>query len=258
MSQLLVSVVSNERVLPSTYALTLDVGAAARDAVPGQVLLLRCGRSTDPFLRRPMGVGKTEGDTIEIMVQRAGAGSEWLIRLRPGDEIDCVGPVGRGFTLDASTQNLLLLGRGYGIGPLLGVAEKAVAQQKSVTLAVQAATADEVLPPRLLHPLIDYLVATDDGSVGYHGSIMDRVGELLPWADGICGSGPLLLMSGLASAIAARIPKKRAQIMIERRIACTSGVCFSCVVDTRRGLRRTCVDGPVFDSAAILWTERAA
>src|SRR5437763_13156413 len=101
-------VVDNEQIMPATHVLTLQNARAAHAASPGQFLHIRCGDDYAPLVRRPMSIYRTEGDTIQLMIRNVGEGSSWLVKAEPGDELDCLGPLGHGFRLDPRDANLLM------------------------------------------------------------------------------------------------------------------------------------------------------
>lgn len=249
-------VLSNEEIMPHTHVLTLAVGPVARSATPGRFLHIRCGEGT--LLRRPMSIFRSEGDTVELMVRNIGRGSGWLTRRQPGDLLDCLGPLGRGFQLGSGARNVLMVGGGYGVAPLVGLAERAVAQGRSVTLAVGASTSAYVFPPRLLPDAVEYLVATEDGSVGHAGLVTDLVPPQLDWADAVYACGPVPMMRELANIMRSQAPGTPGQIAMEERMGCGVGVCLGCVVETTKGPRRTCTEGPVFDIHEVLWRDEPA
>lgn len=258
MSRILAMVVGNKEIMPATHVVRLRVGPIGGQASPGQFLHIRCGDGHDPLLRRPMSVYRTEGDVIEILVRTMGKGSAWLNDRRIGDELDCLGPQGRGFRLDPMARHLLFVGGGHGVAPLIGLAEQALAKGSSVTLAVGASTASLVFPAGLLPAQVEYLVATDDGSAGYRGMVTDLVEDWLGWADAIYGYGQTPTVEALADKMQRRVPRKPGQVALEERMACSTGACLSCMVEMRRGQLRACVDGPVFDIYQVAWDQRTA
>ena len=251
------SVVDNETIMPATNVLSLRAPEAARAAAPGQFLHIHCGESTAPLLRRPMSVYRTERDVIQLMIRDVGEGSHWLVRRASGDELDCLGPLGHGFRLLPNARNLLMVGGGYGVAPLVGLAERALKRGANVVLAVGAATRTQIFPTDLLPPEIEYLAATDDGSAGHHGYVTDLVPERIAWADAVYACGPLAMMETLARILREQAPNKPGQIAMEERMGCAMGVCLGCVVETTRGPLRVCTEGPVFDARQILWRAEA-
>jgi dihydroorotate dehydrogenase electron transfer subunit len=205
-----------------------------------------------------MSIYRTEGPQMQLMVRSVGPGSAWLVQREPGDELDCLGPQGHGFRLDPHKRNLLLVGGGYGVAPLVGLAERALARGTSVVLAVGAATAAHVFPARLLPAEVEYLVATDDGSAGHHGLVTELVPDRLAWAEMVYACGPVPMMAALAEILRQRAPSKPARIAMEERMGCAMGVCLGCVVETHKGPQRVCTEGPVFDIRQIIWRTPAA
>jgi dihydroorotate dehydrogenase electron transfer subunit len=249
------TVADNETIMPATNVLSLQAPEAARSAAPGQFLHIHCGESTAPLLRRPMSVYRTERDVIQLMIRDVGEGSAWLVRRKPGDELDCLGPLGNGFRLLPRMRNLLMVGGGYGVAPLVGLAERGLARGASVTLAVGAATSAHVFPTDRLPAEVEYLVATDDGSAGHAGYVTDLVPDRLAWADAVYACGPLAMMAALARIIRVAAPDKPTQVAMEERMGCAMGVCLGCVIETTRGPLRVCTEGPVFDIRGVVWRE---
>lgn len=244
--------------MPATHVLSLRAADVVPNAAPGQFLHIRCGKRRDPLLRRPMSIYRTENDLIQLMVRRVGIGSAWLVDREVGDELDCLGPQGKPFRLDPKSRNLLMVGGGYGVAPLVGLAERAIEKGKNVALAVGAATSSLIFPSRLLPPQVEYVVATDDGSAGYHGFVTDAIPDWLGWSDAVYGCGPVAMMAALADRMKGQTPRKRGQVAMEERMGCSMGVCMGCVVETNKGPLRVCTEGPVFDIYQIQWDQRAA
>ncbi|MBM2809596.1 MAG: pyrK [Chloroflexi bacterium] len=251
-------VVDNEEIMPSTHVLTLEAARAARSASPGQFLHIRCGDGLSPLIRRPMSIFRTDGTLLQVMIRNVGEGSSWIVRRQAGDMLDCLGPLGRGFRVSPQARNLLLVGGGYGVAPLVGLAERALARRANVSLAVGAAASELIFPASLIPEEVEYLVATDDGSAGYRGFVTDLIPERLVWADAVYACGPLAMMAALARIMRDLAPRKPAQVAMEERMGCAMGVCLGCCIESTRGPLRVCTEGPVFDIRQIVWREEAA
>ena len=248
-------VIDNQQIMPSTYVLSLAAGSAAHTAVPGQFLHIRCQDNDAPLLRRPMSIFRTDGDTIQLMIRDVGEGSHLLTSRQPGDELDCLGPLGHGFHLDPNASNLLMVGGGYGVAPLVGLSERAIAHGANVALAVGAASAPFIFPATMLPPEVEYLVATDDGSAGYCGVVTELVSERLGWADTIYACGPLPMMAALSRILVNAGSRKPAYVAMEEHMGCGMGVCLGCAIETRRGSLRVCTEGPVFRIQDVVWRD---
>jgi dihydroorotate dehydrogenase electron transfer subunit len=247
-----VAVVANEPIMPGTRVITLDAPRLARAATPGQFVHLRVGASWDPLLRRPMSIFQIRPTTISLMVRSVGRGSEIIARSQVGDQLDCLGPLGRGFGLAPGAARLLMVGGGYGVAPLVALAEQALPRGSEVVLLVGAATAAHVFPADRLPAAVEYYTATVDGTHGQAGVVTDLVDRFLPWADAVYGCGPTGMLESLARHCSGR-PGLPVQLAMEQQMGCAVGVCLACVVPTVDGYKRVCRDGPVFPAEALLW-----
>jgi dihydroorotate dehydrogenase electron transfer subunit len=219
---------------------------------PGQFFMLaaaeRWGGGADerPFLPRAFSVARRHEDgTLDFVLEDVGPGTERLCELGAGDDVWLLGPLGRGFAPPRQARRPILVGGGVGIAPLaiwqdvLGAAALVLLGFRD---AAHAAGAD------LLHGAT---VATDDGSVGHHGLVTDLLTAELDEDDAAvvyaCGPPPML------EAVRALCERRGvpAQLALESGMACGFGACFGCVVPTRSGYVRLCLDGPVLDAAEL-------
>ncbi len=217
--------------------------------------------AVQPLLRRPMSIFRILPDGVSLMVRAVGAGSDAIAGTPPGGMLDCLGPLGRPFTLDARSRRLVFVGGGYGVAPLIGLADRALGRGCEVILLFGAASKEVVFPASMVPPEVEYLVATIDGSAGQPGLVTDMLPPLLPWADAVYACGPIPMLEkvsrvcraaacGDAGAVGARKP---VQLAMEQHMGCAMGVCLGCVVKTRNGYRRVCRDGPVFQADDVIW-----
>jgi NAD(P)H-flavin reductase len=196
------------------------------------------GEGERPFLPRAFSYLRTDGDRLEFLWEDVGPGTRRLSELRPGEDLWLLGPLGNGFE---PAPNPLLVGGGIGIVPLAGWQDEL--GDAPVLLgfrdAHHAAAAELLRDPR---------IATDDGSLGHHGFVTEllaaELGDVTVYA---CGPPPML---ETVRAICAErdVP---AQLALEAGMACGFGACFGCVVPTRDGYVRLCVDGPVLEATAL-------
>jgi NAD(P)H-flavin reductase len=203
---------------------------------PGQFYMLTAaerwggGEDERPFLPRAFSVMRAGEGTLEFLLEDVGPGTNRLAELGPGDGLHLLGPLGNGFAPPRDGRRPVLVGGGVGIAPLV-IWHEALGGAETVLGFRDAAHAEgAVLIPGAR-------VATDDGSVGHHGLVTD----LVETGDDIeiyaCGPPPML------DAIAAL--GARAQLAMESGMACGFGACFGCVVPTKDGYVRLCLDGPV-------------
>ena len=219
---------------------------------PGQFHMLaaaeRWGGGADerPFLPRAFSVARRHDDgTLDFVLEDVGPGTERLCELGAGDEVWLLGPLGRGFRAPRQGRRPILVGGGVGIAPLaiwqdaLGAAALPLLGFRDAAHAAGAAL------------LRDARIATDDGSRGHRGLVTELLAAELG-CDAraevyACGPPPMLeAVRALCSEH--DVP---AQLAMESGMACGYGACFGCVVPTKNGYVRLCVDGPVIDASAL-------
>ena len=223
---------------------------------PGQPVLIQTGWGYDPFLRRtfyPIAIGD-EGFSIRLPLD-ADRGRAWLRLAHPGAELDCLGPVGNGFTLPSHARRILCLGQGEQAWALLPLVQNVGKQGYSVTLATEALTKRQLIPPALLPVSVEYHITTKDGSAGRKGDMRLLLPQLLSWADAIVAAADMDFYRFLARAIQDTrvvLPRGYAQVLYQMDFLCGVGACQACAVDIAGGRRRVCLRGPVFDLVDIL------
>ncbi len=202
------------------------------------------GEGERPFLPRAFSVLRARRGQLEFLVHDVGPGSHRLCELEPGDELLIVGPLGIPFAPVRERRRAVLVGGGVGIAPLAILQD----QRGADAVLLGFRDADHAAAAALLpHARI----ATDDGSAGHGGFVTDLLGEQLhgnAHAE-VLACGPPAMLEAVRQLCAEReVP---AQLALESGMACGFGACFGCVVHTRKGLIRLCVDGPVLDAARL-------
>lgn len=252
MRQLIAPVVSNAEIIPQVYLLSMEAPEIAVVAHPGQFVMVRCGGSHDPLLRRPLSIHRVTGaGQVFLLFSVVGRGTRWLSRCRSGDRLDVLGPLGNGFSIRPTTRNILLVAGGIGIAPLAFLAEDAFNAGYRVTLLMGAASAPCLHPRGLLPPYGRLAITTEDGSEGTRGMVTDAIDELLEQIDQVFACGPVSMYRSMVAE--ERLMRTPVQISLETMIGCGLGACYGCVVGTRTGPRQVCHDGPVFELAEIIW-----
>jgi dihydroorotate dehydrogenase electron transfer subunit len=192
---------------------------------------------------------------IWFSVWEDGKGTKWLSQRSIGDMIELLGPLGNGYSLQPTSQKLLLLAGGVGIAPLYFLIQEAQKKQCSVVLLHGASTANHIYPKDM--PCgIESNILTEDGSRGQKGMVTNFLVEHVDWADQIFACGPMPMYRDMASERRQlKLTGKSVQVSLETRMGCGRGVCYSCTVKTKNGLKQVCRDGPVFELDDILWDE---
>jgi dihydroorotate dehydrogenase electron transfer subunit len=263
-------VIENVRVARATYRIRLHAPEIARAVRPGQFLMLRLPSTTDPLLGRPYALYDTVIDAqgqpvaLDVVYLVVGKQTGRLAAMRPGENLGVWGPLGNGFPEPEGLAHVGLVAGGIGQTPflayvcaLLGV--RSYGGRPARRMAARVSLFYGVRSADLAAGVEDFRsagaevrLATDDGSLGFHGFVTQLV-EQHERPQHLIGCGPMPMMQALAAL--ARRWRVPCHLSLETPMACGVGICFSCVtrVRTAEGLdyRRVCVDGPVFDAAAL-------
>lgn len=248
MEQVLATIISNSEVMPGVYLIWLESPPIASTAQPGQFVMVRCGEDAEHPLRRPLSIHRLDNNKLAFLFTVIGEGTHWLAQCQAGNNIDLLGPLGNGYSIQLSSRNLLLVAGGIGIAPLCFLAQEALEQGCSVTLLHGARIRGHLCPEHLLPPGLEFSFFTEDGSAGRKGMITDFLSDFADRADQIFACGPMPMYRDMVlRKQELRLKEKPVQISLEVRMGCGLGVCYGCTVRTKNGLKQVCQDGPIFD-----------
>jgi len=239
-----------------------------------------------PMLRRPFSLaGRREGEdgrtVVEIIYRVIGSGTRSLAKVERGERVSVLGPLGNAFRIDADRDVAVMVAGGVGIPPMIYLAEAlgAASRRGTAFCGVQSAN---LLPLTLKEGVeagvvpapsactmefagsgIDTVIATDDGTLGFHGFISEAFAE---WVEQhadlwermvVYCCGPEELMRTVGELCTTRdIP---CQLALERHMACGMGTCQSCIVKVRDATSQgwsyklCCTDGPIFEVSQVIW-----
>ena len=257
-------VILNREVKPGYYLLRLVSPEIARKALPGQFALLRCSTKdlTDPLLRRPLSfhnVTKEQGE-ISFLYQVKGKGTKELTRFVPGDTVDTMGPLGKGFQLEPTKGPIAIIAGGVGVAPLVYLACMAHDKGNTVYTFLGARSTESLLAdPDLVRASTRFFAATDDGTEGFCGNIIELLHKetnhlATCTAAYICGPEPVM---AAAVSLCAKVGIP-CQVSLESTMACGVGACLGCTCRTTgsHNYSRVCTEGPVFDGREVILDEK--
>lgn len=252
-----VQIVSNERDTDLYFRLVARAPEIAPRVQPGQFVHVRILPLKEALLRRPFSVFQVAGDTFSILYKSVGRGTEVLSRMRAGEELSVIGPLGRGFTLPrAGGETPLLVAGGYGMAAMYLLAERS--PQKGIAFVGGRRRVDILCEEEFRALGWEVRVATEDGSYGERGMVTQPLlAELRRPTAGrklfACGPTPMLQAIGRI-ADDFDVP---AELSLDEHMCCGVGVCLACVLPIRVGAgweyQRACTEGPVFDSRQVVW-----
>lgn len=227
------------------YSIWIKEGAIANSARPGQFLSLYC-KDGSRLLPRPISICETdkENGTLRLVYRIAGKGTEEIAGFQAGENIEVMGPLGNGFTLEG--KKAILIGGGIGIPPMLQLA-KQLGCEKQIVLGYK----DELFLNEEFNPYGTVYISTEDGSAGTKGNVLDAIKENHLEADILFACGPTPMLKGVKAY--AQDHGIAAQLSLEERMACGIGACLACVCQSKETdghtnvkNKRICKDGPVF------------
>lgn len=246
-------IIENKRLNKDFFTIELEGNNKIPDLKPGQFIQVRVDGSPETFLRRPISVHDVDyvKNTVKILIQIAGKGTETLSKVKPGDSLNIIYPLGNSFSLPASGNKILLVGGGCGIAPLLFLGKYLKSNGFVPDILLGFRNKDRIIEFEQYLQIGNVFVTTEDGSMGEKGYVTTHSIFSTHEYNMIYCCGPDRMMK----AIAAYCKKKEivCEVSLENLMACGIGACLCCVVDTVRGNLCTCIDGPVFNVNDLKW-----
>lgn len=246
-------VTSQIRLAEGVYSMWIETRQMVEQATPGQFLSLY-SKDSSKLLPRPISICEVdkENGRLRIVYRILGSGTEEFSHYKEGDLVEIMGPLGNGFPLEAGAgKKAFLIGGGIGIPPMLELA-KQLACEKQIILGYR----DSLFLNEEFLPYGDTFIATEDGSQGTKGNVLNAIEEHQLKADVIYACGPTPMLKAIkAYALEHKI---ECYLSLEERMACGIGACLACVckstdVDDHSKVKnkRVCKDGPVFRAEEV-------
>ena len=222
--------------------------------LPGQFVEVRVDQSPTTFLRRPISINfvNREQNELWLLVAAIGNGTRRLASLHEGENLNCVLPLGNGFTMPTKAdERLLLVGGGVGVAPLLYMGAEMKRMGCEPTFLLGARSAKDLLMLDEFRQYGRVFVTTEDGSEGERGFVTNHSLLSQEQFDRIDTCGPKPMMVAVAR-YAAKVSVE-CEASLENMMACGLGACLCCVEKTTEGNLCVCKEGPVFNTKRLLW-----
>jgi dihydroorotate dehydrogenase electron transfer subunit len=251
-------IVRTEKLTGDIYRFTVKAPDIAAGSSPGQFVMVQAREGMDPLLRRPFSIHQVAAEgLLQILFKVVGKGTQALANLQAGQQMDILGPLGRGFSHNTVNEHYLV-GGGIGIAPLLFLAKKILTKNEPSTIKVLlgARTEEEIIT--LVEDFesmgLTVQAATEDGSLGKQGLVTDLMTPLLNENQAMvyaCGPHPMLR----ALVGVCRDKGWACQVSLETVMACGLAACLGCAVlrADMNGYVHVCKDGPVFNADEVAW-----
>jgi len=249
-------IIANRAIAKDVYEMILTVadaeGMQMTGAIkPGQFINIYLDDKTT-LLPRPISVCQVGCKTITIVYKVVGKGTKTLSHYSEGHILKVLSPLGNGYMLEESYTGkvAMLIGGGVGVPPMVYLA-KILKEKGARVIAVLGFEEEPFLLTALEKDCTEVLVATDKGTVGFHGTVLDLIKAQEVAADICFACGPKGMLQALtAYCIPQGMPL---QVSLEERMACGYGACVGCMCKTSLGQKSVCKDGPVFWAEEVFW-----
>ena len=276
----LCEIVDKKTLADAVVSITVSCNELARQSSAGQFLHIKCGETR--LLRRPISICSLQGGNIRFVFEVKGEGTRWLSEQEIGDELNILGPLGKGFNIP--NGKIIVVGGGVGTPPMLLAAESANGKAKKtnrlapgesrkndVIAILGFRSADRIiLTEEFIKICEKVIVTTDDGSAGIQGAVTKPLEELLKSGEysAVMSCGQLLMQKAVADMCAKY--NVQCQVSLEERMGCGIGACLVCACATVNNsgttaqdssgtvienteMSRVCIDGPVFNASNVIW-----
>lgn len=250
------SVKENRQLTKNHYLITLHPLEKNAKPKPGQFFMLSVNLGADPLLRRPFSLHRWLGQDFQILYKVLGKLTHILKDKKNHDTLEIIGPLGNGFPTIKTKDKPIFAGGGLGVVSLFALAETITGKNPPFFLGAKSRK-EALCIDKLKSIGIDPVVSTDDGTLGQKGLITDVLRAFLSRhslpVTGYClyACGPKPMLKELS--LLAKKFKLKGYIALEENMACGIGACLSCVVNTKKGFKRVCKEGPVFPIEEIVW-----
>jgi len=251
------TIVQNRRISSNVSIITINCPSIAATAKPGNFVNIKVSSTSQPLLRRPFSIHNVQGALIEIMVKSIGCGTALFCDSVEDSTVMVLGPLGSFFSItDHVFNTAILVSGGIGTAPMLFLEKTLAAQGKTVINLIGGRTKNDLLAQNLSNCRF----ATDDGSTGFKGTVVDLLHRDLPGIEKegpikIFGCGPNPMLKVLAKF--SNDHHVACDISLESVMGCGFGICYGCSVEINtpeKGIRTIllCREGPVIDAKLLV------
>jgi len=256
--ELTVRVKKLNKIKPDVFLLSFDSAYISKNSRPGQFLHIKIIKT---ILRRPFSIHCIKGKTVFILFRIRGRGTKVLSEYKPGDRLNIIGPLGKGFNYEgrgalrlrsgqARDERRIIVAGGLGVAPLVFLADKLKKFKPIVILGAKDKN-DSICVDEFKKRGCKVHIATEDGSRGKKGTAVDILKSLSKKFNksdkiNIYTCGPEAMFKGIKKVIGTS-KNINCQVSFEQFMGCGLGACCGCAIETKNGYRKVCKDGPVFD-----------
>lgn len=243
----------NRQISSQYFLLILTSNEPLPEIHPGQFAEIRVEDSSTTFLRRPFSIHFVDYNLNEmwILIQVLGDGTRHLSRLKKGQILNLILPLGNRFSIPNEKSNALLIGGGCGVAPLLYLGYELYQKGVNVNFLLGARSQRDILQKEEYLKYGNLYLTTEDGTLGEKGFVTNHSILKNNEFTHIYSCGPTPMMKAVAKY--ATDNNLFCEVSLENTMACGIGACLCCVTDTIKGHLCVCTDGPIFNIKSLKW-----
>ena len=238
--------IKNEEIADGIFDWIVENPNLSKLAQPGQFAHVKVPGKT---LRRPISICDATENTLRLVFQVKGEGTEIMSKIKTGEEVEILAPLGNGFKVEKG-KKYCFIGGGIGVPPMLYAAKQA---ENPLVITGFRDKSLVVLQEDFKKNGSEVVLTTDDGSAGVHGFVTDVLKERLSDIDEVCACGPIPMLKAISEICKGKVP---CQISLEERMGCGIGACLVCACKTKLngedGYTHVCKNGPVYNAEEVV------
>ena len=238
--------IKNEEIADGIFDWIVENPNLSKLAQPGQFAHVNVPGKT---LRRPISICDATENTLRLVFQVKGEGTEIMSKIKTGEEVEILAPLGNGFKIEKG-KKYCFIGGGIGVPPMLYAAKQA---ENPLVITGFRDKSLVILQEDFKKNGAEVVLTTDDGSAGVHGFVTDVLKERLSDIDEVCACGPIPMLKAISEICKGKVP---CQISLEERMGCGIGACLVCACKTKlngeEGYTHVCKNGPVYNAEEVV------
>lgn len=237
-------IIENKEIAKDVFKMILE-GNTECITKPGQFVNIEL---EEFYLRRPISICDYDEKTITIIYKVVGHGTEKMSELEAGKELDILTGLGNGFETKLSGDKPLIIGGGVGTPPMYRLCKDLIKDNKKPIVILGFGSKDDIFYKEEFEKLgITVYISTVDGSVGTKGFVTDVMKTINDFTY-FYACGPMVMLKAVCEAT-----DIDGQVSLEERMGCGFGACMGCTIQTKKGSKRVCKEGPVFMKEDLIW-----
>lgn len=237
-------ILENKKIAKDVFEMVLEGDTTAINK-PGQFINIEI---EDLYLRRPISVCDYDEKTITVIYKVVGQGTEKMSKLEKGKELDILTGLGNGFDTKNSGDKPLVIGGGVGTPPMYRLCKDLISEGKTPTVILGFNSKEDMFYKEKFEELgVKVYISTVDGSVGTKGfvtDVMKNIGDFTYFY----ACGPMVMLEAVC-----KTTNVLGEVSLEGRMGCGFGACMGCTIQTKKGNKRVCREGPVFEKEDLIW-----